>query len=35
MLEHFSLARMAEKYVSVYESVVNGSAEPIASAQEA
>jgi hypothetical protein len=26
---------MAEKYVSVYESVVNGSAEHLASAQEA
>jgi len=26
---------MAEKYVSVYESVVNGSAETLASAQEA
>jgi glycosyltransferase involved in cell wall biosynthesis len=35
MLEHFSLTRMAEKYVSVYESVVNGSAETLASAQEA
>jgi len=35
MIEHFSLSRMAERYVSVYESVLDGSAEPVASAQEA
>ena len=35
MLENFTLTRMAEKYVSVYESVLDGSAETLASAREA
>jgi hypothetical protein len=35
MIEHFSLTRMAERYVSVYESVLDRSAEPVASAREA
>ena len=35
MVDQFSVARMAEKYVEVYESVRNGSSETVTSAQEA
>jgi glycosyltransferase involved in cell wall biosynthesis len=35
MTEHFSVARMAERYISVYDSVLDGSSETVASAQEA
>jgi glycosyltransferase involved in cell wall biosynthesis len=35
MIEHFSVTRMAERYVSVYETVLDGSAESLTSAQEA
>jgi glycosyltransferase involved in cell wall biosynthesis len=35
MTENFSVTRMAERYISVYERVLDGSAETVASAQEA
>jgi glycosyltransferase involved in cell wall biosynthesis len=35
MMEQFSLSRMAEQYVSVYESARSASIEPMASIREA